>query len=198
MHFQIQEDFIKQSRGARIWEVIQGYLMIFYLPIALGKYLINRLRGIKEPELREENTWLEHAQFDGLKLWSLALDNEATSKIYESETLDFPNWEDHEDPFRFLLKFRTEPAIPELENAFFDEVELVTGDGIYLIRINEEGKGMTLCLLSAKEKKLIDIARIKPLSWLIEKTAGGDLQLTGYADKGKHVVKVSKRDGDNM
>ena len=57
---------------------------------------------------------------------------------------------------------------------------------------------MTLCLLAAEEKKLIEVARIKPLSWLLEETASGGLLLIGYADKGKHVVKVSKRDGDNM
>ena len=191
MQFQTQEEFIKYSPWARIWEVISGVLMIFYLPIAFGKYLINKLRGIKEPEPREPNIWLEHAQFDGLKLWSLALDNEQSIKILESETLDFPDWKDWEDPFRNLLKFRTEPTLPELENMFFDEVELKTVSGIYLIRANEKGKKMTLCLLSPTEKKLIEVTRVKPLSWTIDKIDSTTIQLTGYSDKGKHLVKVN-------
>lgn len=194
MHFQIQEEFIKNSLGAKIWEVIRGSLTIFYLPIAFSKYLINRLRGIKEPEPRAQNVWLEHGQFDGFKLWSLALNNEQSTKMVESDTLDFPDWKDWEDPFRHLLKFRTEPPLSELEHTFFDEVDLQTESGVYLVRLNKKGKGMTLCLLSAQEKRLIDIARIKPLSWWLEKTENGDLQLTGYADKGKHVVKVKTDD----
>ena len=168
--------------------------MVFYLPVAFGKYVIKRLQGIKEPTPREQNIWLEHSEFKDFKLWTLALGQEELTNILEADALDFPDWKDWEDPFRNLLKLKTEPVVQELEHALFDEMELVTESGIYLIRINAKGNGMTLCLLSAKRNKLIEITRLKPLSWVIQKKDKSHLQLSGYADGGKYVVNVKTDD----
>jgi hypothetical protein len=111
-------------------------------------------------------------------------------QLLESETLDFPDWKDWDDPFRFLLKFRSQPEIEALNNTFFDEIDLKTELGIYLIRVNKKGKGMTLCLLPSNKPELIEIAKLKPLSWIMNTIESGTIELLGFADKGKLRTEV--------
>jgi hypothetical protein len=140
MEFEVTENFYKYSPWLKIWEVIRGLLMLFYVPIAYGKHLFDKIRGIEEPNPREQNVWQNHIEFDTYALESLALSNEESMQLLESETLDFPDWKDWDDPFRFLLKFRSQPEIEALNNTFFDEIDLKTELGIYLIRVNKKGK----------------------------------------------------------
>ena len=155
MQFEITEKFYKYSPWLKVWEVIRGFLTIFYLPIAFGIHLFDKLRCVKEPESREQNIWQDHIEFDAYGLESLALGNEELTQLLESKTLDFPDWKGWDAPYRFLLKFRSRPEIEELNNAFFDEIDLKTELGIYLIRVNEKGKGMTLCLLPSNKPELV-------------------------------------------
>lgn len=188
MHFQTEEYYFKDSPWKKGWEFFRGILLIFYAPFAYGKHLINKMHGIVDPEPRIQGAWQEHSVFENLIVLSHALNDEDAEKLYESDTLDFPYWKDWDDPFRYLLKFKTEPKLVELETMYFDEVGLVTERGIYLIRINE--KGMSLCFISAPETKLYEITHLKPLSWIIEQIDHTTVQLTGYSDKGMHLIKV--------
>jgi hypothetical protein len=190
MEFEVTENFYKYSPWLKIWEVIRGLLMLFYVPIAYGKHLFDKIRGIEEPNPREQNVWQNHIEFDTYALESLALSNEESMQLLESETLDFPDWKDWDDPFRFLLKFRSQPEIEALNNTFFDEIDLKTELGIYLIRVNKKGKGMTLCLLPSNKPELIEIAKLKPLSWIMNTIESGTIELLGFADKGKLRTEV--------
>ena len=38
--------------------------MLFYVPIAYGKHLFDKIRGIEEPKPREQNVWKNHIEFD--------------------------------------------------------------------------------------------------------------------------------------
>ena len=190
MQFEITENFYKYSPWLKIWEVIRGFLTIFYLPIAYGKHLIDKVRRIEEPEPREQNVWQNHIEFSTYKVESLALSNEETTQLLESESLDFPDWKDWDDPFRFLLIFRSYPEIEELNDTFFDEIDLMTEQGIYLIRVNKKDEGMTLCLLPSNEPTLIEIVKLKPLCWSINATESGTIELIGFANKGKHQIDI--------
>jgi hypothetical protein len=190
MHFQTEEYYHKYSPWLKVWEVVRGYLMLFYLPIAFGKHLLEKMHGVVEPEIRQCGVWLEHAEYNDLLIWSLALKEEEHNNLIKSDVFDFPHWEDWEDPFRSILKIRTEPTLNDVEDMFFHAVELQTEDGLYLIRINEKGKGMTFCYLSAADMNLYEVINLKPLSWIIDLIDENTLSLTGYADKGKYVIKV--------
>jgi hypothetical protein len=190
MEFEVTEDFYKYSPWLKIWEVIKGFLMLFYVPVAYGKHLFDKLRGIEEPEPREQNIWQNYIEFDTYALESLALGNEVSMHLLESGALDFPDRKDWDDPFRFLLKFRSQPEIEALNNAFFDEIDLKTELGIYLIRVNEKGQGMTLCLLPSNTPELIEIVKLKPLSWIMTEMESGTIELIGFADKGKLRTEV--------
>jgi hypothetical protein len=80
MEFQITEEFFKYNPWLKVWEVIRGILTLFYIPFAYGKHLVDKIRGIKEPKVREQNVWQEHAQYGTFKLHSLAIDNEESKK----------------------------------------------------------------------------------------------------------------------
>ena len=190
MEFEVTENFYKYSLWLKIWEVIRGFLLLFYVPIAYGKHFFDKLRGIEEPEPREQNVWENHIKFEAYAIESLALGSEDSTRLLESEILDFPDWKDWDDPFRFLLRFRSQPEIEELNNAFFDEIDLKTEQGIYLIRVNEKGKGMTLCLLPSNKPELVEIVQLKPLSWIFNTTESGTLELIGFANKGKHRKEI--------
>jgi len=190
MQFEVTERFYRYSPWLKIWELIRGFLVIFYLPIAYGKHLVDKVRGIKKPEPREQCIWQHHVEFDTYLLQSLALGDEESTQLLNSDTLDFPSWRDWDDPFRFLLKFRSQPEIKELNNAFFDDIDLKTELGIYLIRINEKGKGMTLCLLLSKKPELIEIVQLKPLSWNISTKDWRTILLWGFGDEGKYEKEI--------
>ena len=182
MEFEVTENFYKYRPWLKIWEVIRGFFMLFYIPIAYGKHLFDKIRGIGEPEPREQNIWQDHIEFDTYTLESLALGNEESMQLLESGTLDFPDWKDWDDPFRFLLKFRSQPEIEALNHAFFDEIDLKTELGIYIIRLNEKGKGMTLCLLPSNKPELVEIAELKPLSWTMSAKESGTIELFGFPE----------------
>lgn len=173
-----------------MWEIIRGILMIFYLPFAYGKHLFDKLRNVKEREPREHNIWQNYVKFDTYTLELLVLGDEESIELLESKTLDFPNWKDWGDPFRSLIKYRSQPEIEELNKAVFDEIDLKTKLGIYLIRINEKGKGMTLCLLPSNKPEIIDIVELKPLSWNMGITKSGTIELLGFADKGQYKMNI--------
>ncbi len=190
MHFRIEEHYYKQSSWSKLMEVMIGFLMLFYLPIAYGRDFIKKIKGTVDTEPVQQDVWIELSEVEYLKVWSLALNDEEATRLLESEKLDFPNWKDWEDPFRFLLKVKTEPLLPDLEDMIFDEVSLVNNRGIYLIRINEKGKGMTLCFISATEGKVYEVRHLISLSWVIDQIDDTTIQLSGHSDKGKYVVKV--------
>ncbi len=190
MQFEITENFYRYSPWSKAWEVIRGLLTIFYIPIAYGKHLFDKLRGIEEPHPREQDVWQHHIEFETYAIESLALGIEETTRLLESEALDFPNWKDWDDPFRFLLKFRSQPEIEELNYAFFDQIDLKTELGVYLVRIDEKGKGMTLCFLPSNEPELVEIVKLQPLCWSLSVTESGLIELLGFADKGKYKKEV--------
>lgn len=191
MQFEITEHFKRQSLWLKVWEVLRGFLLIFYVPLAYGKHLIERALGVKEPELQKQDAWLSHVQYDTYTVASLALGNSAVEKLLESDTLDFPYWEDWGDPFRFVLRFKAQPAIKELENAYFDEIDLRTDWGLFLIRINTKGNGMTLCLLPSDEPTLIEVVELKPLSWIMNEMQVGRIELLGYTNQGEHRLELT-------
>jgi hypothetical protein len=186
MQFEINEKFYRYSPWLKLWEVIRGILNLFYIPVAYARHLIDKIRGIEEPRPRQQNVWLNHVKHNTYKIESLALSDEESTKLMESETLDFPYWKDWDDPFRLLLSFRAQPEIKELENALFDEIDLNTELGTFLIRINKKGEGMTLCLLPSDAPTLIEVVRLKSLSWVMNEEEDGTINLLGFAEKGKH------------
>lgn len=190
MEFEVSEYFYKKSLWLKIWEVIEGFLMLFRLPFAYGKHILDKLKGIEEPKPREQDVWENHIAFETYAIESLAIGNKELKWLFESDVLDFPNWEDWDDPFRPLLKIRAQPEIEKLNRAYFDEIELKTEQGIYLIRINEKGKGMTLCLLPFNKPELIEILQLKPLSWTFRISESGTLELLGFGSKGKHRLEL--------
>ena len=164
--------------------------MIFYVPVAYGRHLFNKWSGTAAPKAREQNIWRTHIEFEAYQLESMALGNKEFDQLLETEALDFPGWKDLDDPFRHLLNFRSQPDIEGLQNTFFDEVDLKTALGIYLIRINEKGKGMTLCLLPSNKPELVEVIELKPLSWHISMTGSGAITLLGFSDKGRYEKEI--------
>lgn len=189
LQFEITENYQPYSLWEKIWEVISGLLTIFYVPFAYGKHLLDKLRGIEEPEDREEDVWLLHAKFSDYQIESFAIDSDKAANLVLSEVYDFPDWKDWDSPLMYLLKFRSTPEIKALENVLFGDNDLMTEDGLYLIRVNKKGRKMTLCLLTSAKPALIEVTQLKPLSWHLEATETG-IALTGNADQGIHEVKI--------
>lgn len=190
MEFEINESFEKYTFWDKAKEALQGYLTILYLPFAYAKHLVDKVRGIKELRKRKLGVWSDYINYDTYKVDSLALSDEESTKILESEILDFPDWKDWGDPFRSILRLKAIPQIKELKDSFFDEIDLKTKVGTFLIRINKKGKGMTLCILTSEKPELIEVIKLKPLSWILEESDKGIIQLSGFADKGVHQIEV--------
>ena len=189
MEFEIEERIERYTFWQQAWFVTRGFLAIFYIPIAYGKHIVNKLRGIKEPDLRPQNEWVKHKETDSMEVWSYAIgDEEEYKRLFEQ--LDFPDWKDWDDPFRFLLKLKTDPKIDQIEEQYFDEQYLETNYGIYVIRINPKGHGMTLCLLHSKDLKLIEVINLKPLSWYIKMLDDSAIELTGPSDKENNIIRI--------
>ena len=145
-------------------------------------------KKIKEPELRLTDVWIENKSYSDLKIWTYAIDDEIEcEKLLNS--LDFPDW-DIINPFSFILKIKTEPSLKLLNGQYFDENILETESGIYLIRINQKGLGMTLCFLDILNQNFIEITKLKSLSWEIKNLGKEYIELEGHTNKEKNIIQI--------
>lgn len=189
MQFQVRQTYTPFTVGFKIKAILRGFLTLFYLPFEFARHLFQQLFGIKEPVGRPENVWLHHEPETRFDLRTFALDNETSENLVEAGELAFPEWKDWNDPFRLMIRIRTNPKLPDLEQLLFDEVLLTAEPGTFAIRINPKDQGMTLCLFT--HGQLTEITALKSLSWNFTRYADHQLILTAYADQGKYEAFVS-------
>lgn len=160
----------------------------FFNSIHLWISYSKKIRGIKEPELRTTNLWIKVEGYKDFEIWTFAVEDENENERLLN-SLDFPDWEII-DPFRFILKIKTVPDLELLNGSYFDENMLETEKGIFIIRINKKGFGMTLCFLDAFNQNFIEVTKLKSLSWEIKYRNNALIELEGYDKREKHIVQI--------
>ncbi|QNR25259.1 hypothetical protein [Croceimicrobium hydrocarbonivorans] len=192
MKFELSEYYSAYSRLTKFKEVLEGILLIFIFPFFYVRHLFAKIKGSNEAMGSELNTWKSYAVCGSYSLESRVLKNEEVEALLEGNQLDHPDWLDWDDPFRDVMKFRAFPEIPALSEAHFDEVDLKTEQGIYLIRFNPKSEGMTLCFLANDEARLIEVTNLRSLTWVLSELKPGLVQADGYANKGVYQVLIKE------